>query len=72
MASVVSGTRFVEVTPDNHAGSIWISTLLCLVYTAITILTRGFLRKAMYGVDDYLILGSTVRILSISTYIKPQ
>lgn len=76
MATEATGDRFAQVTPDNHAGSIWIATLLCLVYTIITILTRGFLRKAMYGIDDYLILGATVcpimRTPSLNVLIESQ
>ena len=60
MASSETGHRFAPVTPDDHAGSIWIATLLSLVYTVITLVTRGFLRKQLYGVDDYLILGASV------------
>jgi DMSO/TMAO reductase YedYZ heme-binding membrane subunit len=55
-----TGHRFSPVTQNDHAGSIWIATLLCVVYSAITIATRGFLRKQMYGIDDYLILGAFV------------
>jgi hypothetical protein len=69
MASEAHENRFSQVTPDNHAGEIWIATLLCLVYSIITVGTRGYLRMSMYGVDDYLILGATVRYLF--SQIKP-
>ena len=54
--ATVSDNRFAPVTPDNESGSIWIATLLCLVYSFITVTTRAWLRQKMYGVDDILIL----------------
>jgi hypothetical protein len=54
------GHRFAPITPNDHAGSIWIATLVCLVYTFIVFITRAFLRRKMYGIDDYLVLGATV------------
>jgi hypothetical protein len=61
MAAVQDGNRFSPITPNDHAGSIWIASILCFVYTLITILTRAYLKQKMYGVDDFLILGATVR-----------
>lgn len=52
--ATVEGDRFSRITPDDHAGSLWIASLLCLVYSIITLALRGHLRWKMYGPDDYL------------------
>jgi hypothetical protein len=61
MADGLSGNRFAEITPDNHAGSIWIASLLCLIYSVLTLALRGHLRFRIYGMDDYMALAATVR-----------
>ncbi|KIW87391.1 uncharacterized protein Z519_12027 [Cladophialophora bantiana CBS 173.52] len=55
----MGSNRFSPITPDDHAGSVWIATLLCLVYSVITLVLRGHLRWNMYGLDDYLALAAT-------------
>lgn len=60
MATVSDENRFSPITPDDHAGSLWIAALLCLVYSVTTMFLRGHLRWNMYGVDDYLALAATV------------
>lgn len=62
--TTVSDNRFAPITPDNESGSIWIATLLCLVYSFITLSTRAWLRQKMYGFDDYLILLAFVRVFT--------
>lgn len=52
--------RFAPVTEDNHAAPIWISSLLCLVYSTLVLVMRGWLRRNMYGLDDYLALSASV------------
>ncbi|KIX01115.1 uncharacterized protein Z518_10181 [Rhinocladiella mackenziei CBS 650.93] len=59
MTSVLDENRFSPITPDDHAGSVWIAALLCLVYSVITLALRGHLRWKMYGVDDYLAFAAT-------------
>ncbi|KIW61144.1 hypothetical protein PV05_01302 [Exophiala xenobiotica] len=60
MADTGTGNRFSPITPDDHAGSVWISASLCLVYSVITLGLRGHLRRKIYGVDDYLAFAATV------------
>ncbi|KAJ4561944.1 hypothetical protein HRR79_006813 [Exophiala dermatitidis] len=60
MATVSGENRFSQITPDDHAGSVWIAALLCLVYSVLTLFLRGHLRKKMYGPDDYLALVATL------------
>lgn len=61
MASVLQGTRFAPITSNDQAGSIWISAILCLVYSVLVVAVRVHLRRKIYGMDDYLILAATVR-----------
>lgn len=61
MTSVLQGNRFAPITPNDHSGSIWIPTLLCLVYSVLVVGVRAHLRRKVYGIDDYLILAATVR-----------
>ena len=60
MADAPSGSRFAEVTPDDHAGSIWIASILCLIYSVLTLILRGHLRFRMFEVDDYIATVATV------------
>lgn len=62
MAGDAGENRFSPITPDNHAGSVWIAALLCLVYSIITLALRAHLRRKMYGFDDYLALAATVQM----------
>jgi len=60
MSSIAGGNRFSPITPDNHAGSIWIAALLCLVYSVLVLVVRNHLRWKNYVVDDYLAIAATV------------
>ncbi len=58
----VLGNRFAAITPDDHAGSIWIASILCLVYSVLTLALRTHLRLRIYGLDDYIAMVATVSI----------
>jgi hypothetical protein len=60
MATLQNDNRFSPITPDNHAGPVWITALLCLIYSVVTFALRGHLRWKMWGLDDYLALVATV------------
>ncbi len=60
MATLQNDNRFSPVTPNDHAGAVWITTLLCLIYSVVTFAIRGHLRWKMWGWDDYLALAATV------------
>ncbi|RMD44986.1 hypothetical protein DV735_g108, partial [Chaetothyriales sp. CBS 134920] len=60
MAATSAGHRFSPHTPDDHAAAIWIVTILCFIYAAITVLTRAHIRWQAHGLDDYLIASATV------------
>lgn len=69
MAEPVPGDRFAEITPDDHAGSIWIASILCLIYSILTLALRGHLRRKVYGWDDCLALVATVLKTALETQI---
>jgi hypothetical protein len=52
---------FSEVTENNHAGVVWTIALLCLVYSVLTYITRGFIKWNLLGWDDWAITGAQVR-----------
>jgi hypothetical protein len=58
--STASGNRFSPVTPDDQAGSVWITSLLCLIYSVIVLVVRVILRRKVFGTDDWLVAGATV------------
>jgi hypothetical protein len=58
--STPSGNRFAPVTPDNQSGSVWISSLLCLIYSTLVLVVRGHLRWKMYGTDDWFAAAAVV------------
>ncbi|KIW69402.1 hypothetical protein PV04_05281 [Phialophora macrospora] len=60
MSDVLTGSRFAQITPDDHAGSVWIASILCLIYSVLTLALRGHLRLRIYGLDDYIALVATL------------
>ncbi|KIW14959.1 hypothetical protein PV08_07746 [Exophiala spinifera] len=60
MASSDDATRFSPITPDDHAGSVWISASLCLIYSVVTFGLRAHIRRKTHGTDDYLAFVATV------------
>ncbi|RMZ77721.1 hypothetical protein DV738_g4218, partial [Chaetothyriales sp. CBS 135597] len=58
--SAEEGHRFSPHTPNDHAGAIWIVTILCFIYAAITVLTRAHIRRQTHALDDYLIVAATI------------
>lgn len=63
----MAGHAFSEVTDNNHAGVTWIIALLCLVYSVLTYVTRGFIKWNMLGWDDAAI--TVAQVLAIGQYI---
>lgn len=54
-------SRFIRpamsvISPENHAGYLWIVTILGLIYTILVAFARVYVKIRMFGVDD-LILG---------------
>ena len=51
---------FTQVTEFDHAGVLWIVGVLCLLYPIISAFVRLSVRAPRYGIDDYVLVGSTV------------
>lgn len=64
--STTSGNRFAPITSDNHSGSLWIASILCLIYGVLTLTLRGHIKFRIYGLDDWLIAVATVTQLAQS------
>jgi len=58
--SVANENRFSPITPDDQAGSVWITSLLCLIYSVLVLVVRVNLRRKVFGPDDWLVAGATV------------
>jgi hypothetical protein len=42
------------ITPDDHAGKLWILTILSLIYTLQVAVARIYIKYRMFGIDDAL------------------
>lgn len=51
---------FSPVTPKDHAGKLWIVTILSLIYTLHVALVRVYIKYGMFGFDDILFFLATV------------
>lgn len=51
---------FSPVTFNDHAGNVWIITILSLVYSGTVAAVRVYTKLRMYGIDDALIAVATV------------
>jgi hypothetical protein len=63
--------RFSPVTPDDHAGQLWIVTILSLTYSTLVVTARGYIKYKMFGFDDILIgLATVSKSLDASSIIQ--
>ncbi|RSM02646.1 hypothetical protein CEP52_007853 [Fusarium oligoseptatum] len=51
--------RFSPVTFNDHAGQLWIVTILSLIYSALVATARAYIKYKMFGFDDILIALAT-------------
>lgn len=51
---------FSPITPDDHAGYLWIVTILGAVYTGLVATARFYVKSHVLGPDDYLLGLATV------------
>ncbi|KAH7136316.1 hypothetical protein EDB81DRAFT_693349 [Dactylonectria macrodidyma] len=58
--------RFSPVTFNDHAGQLWIVTILSLIYSALVATARAYIKYQMFGFDDILIACATVLQLAQS------
>ena len=57
----ISGTKYyTKITDDNHAGWLYIITLMSLVYMTTVFVVRFIVKYGLYGIDDWALLGATV------------
>lgn len=53
--------RFSPITFNDHAGQLWIVTILSLIYSTLVALVRAYIKYQMFGFDDILFAFATVR-----------
>lgn len=51
---------FSPITPYDHAGYIWIAALFGMTMSLLVAVTRIWIKKDAFGVDDTLFVGATV------------
>ncbi|WZH49465.1 uncharacterized protein QYS62_010666 [Fusarium acuminatum] len=68
-ASIDDSRRFSLVTTSDHAGQLWIVTILSLIYTGLVALARAYIKYQMYGFDDILFALATICHLAQSIAI---
>ncbi|KAF4345621.1 hypothetical protein FBEOM_418 [Fusarium beomiforme] len=63
--------RFSPVTFNDHAGKLWIVTILSLIYTSLIGTARAYIKYKMFGFDDILFACATVLHLgqSIAVFV---
>jgi hypothetical protein len=54
------GVRFARYTPDDHSASLWVAALLGMVYTVCVLMLRAYIKRRVFGWDDYLVTASSV------------
>lgn len=62
-ASASSGSPpFSPVAFNDHAGKLWIVTILSLIYSTLSVMARAYIKYKMLGLDDLLLGLATVRM----------
>jgi hypothetical protein len=52
--------RFSPVAFNDHAGQLWIVTILSLIYSVLVATARAYIKHQMFGFDDILFALATV------------
>lgn len=61
-ASVSGGSApFSPITFNDHAGKLWIVTILALIYSSLAVMARAYIKYKMLGLDDLFLALATVR-----------
>ncbi|KAJ4164442.1 hypothetical protein LMH87_006118 [Akanthomyces muscarius] len=63
------GPRFSPVSLSDHAGQLWIVTILALIYSSLVTTARAYVKYKMFGIDDLLIALATALQLAQSIAI---
>ncbi|KUI57214.1 hypothetical protein VP1G_04564 [Cytospora mali] len=51
---------FSPITPEDHAGQVWILTTLAIIYTGTSLIVRGSIKWNLFWLDDYLLGLATI------------
>lgn len=54
---------FSPIEYNDHAGYLWIVTILGVIYSSFSGLARASIKRGIYGADDYLIGLATVSLI---------
>lgn len=54
---------FSPIEHNDHAGFLWIVTILGIIYSSFSGLARARIKRGIYGADDYLIGLATVSLI---------
>lgn len=65
------GTRWANITPDDHSGVLYIVTFISFTYSNLTFLARLLIKWHMLGLDDLAMLLAQV-LISCSVYFLPS
>lgn len=52
------------ISPDDHAGQVWILAILAIIYTGTSLVVRGSIKWNLFWFDDYLLATATVSLAS--------
>ncbi|KIY03305.1 uncharacterized protein Z520_01772 [Fonsecaea multimorphosa CBS 102226] len=61
------GPRFATVTDDDYGGVVWTVSILCGIYSILTMALRGYIKRRTWGPDDWLAGAAT--LMSLAQYI---
>ena len=53
---------FAPITPNDHAGYIWIAALFGITMSLLVAATRIWIKKDAFGLDDTLFVAATVSL----------
>lgn len=56
-----AASAFSPVESDDHAGALWIVAILGLMYSFLSGAIRMYIKRRVYGWDDYILVLATVR-----------
>ncbi|KAM0518879.1 hypothetical protein ACHAPE_003869 [Trichoderma viride] len=69
-SAVSSGSAaFSPITFNDHAGKLWIVTILALIYSSLAVMARAYIKYKMLGLDDLFLALATILHLGQSIAI---
>lgn len=64
-----STMRFSPILDDDHAGNVWIMTILAVLYSLLTAVVRALIKKRAFGMEDVFFY---VALVSQSYFLSTQ